>query len=110
MGFSYPIYGVSHGAIEFNPILGHSYPMKNRAPDMKVRLESDLRQKIEAAAEKNGRTLNAEIADRLERSFSTSGVNWIRLAKNSVPVEDFSSRLDALETKVALLLKDRATR
>lgn len=43
--------------------------MLRNAPDMKVRLSADLRQKIENAARENNRTMNSEIAARLERSF-----------------------------------------
>jgi hypothetical protein len=43
--------------------------MTKGAPDMKVRISADLREKIEKAARENNRTMNAEIVARLERSF-----------------------------------------
>ena|SRR5271157_5957062 len=43
--------------------------MTKTAPDMKVRLSADLREKIESAARSNNRTMNSEIVARLERSF-----------------------------------------
>lgn len=41
--------------------------MKN--PDMKIRLAPELRSQIEASAKLNERTLNAEVAARLQWSF-----------------------------------------
>ena len=36
---------------------------------LKIRLNRALKAKVDAAADQNGRTLNAEIAARLERTF-----------------------------------------
>lgn len=44
--------------------------MTTHPPDMKVRLSTDLRRKVEAAARANNRTLNAEIVSRLEQTFA----------------------------------------
>lgn len=43
--------------------------MIDTAPDMKLRISVHLRRKIEDAARRNNRTMNGEIAARLEWSF-----------------------------------------
>lgn len=43
--------------------------MSPNPPDMKIRLSADLRRKVEEAAKRNNRTMNSEIAARLEASF-----------------------------------------
>lgn len=39
-----------------------------------VRMQPELKQKIEIAAKTNGRSMNAEIVHRLEQSFSTEPI------------------------------------
>lgn len=69
---------------------------------MKVRLSASLRQKIEQAAKANNRTLNAEIAVRLEQSFAPKR-EWLSKAKESSIIQmekrliDIEARLQALE-------------
>jgi hypothetical protein len=62
------------------------------APDMKVRLPADLRRKIETAARDNNRTMNAEIAVRLEQSFRKEG-----RAVRPVQPPELEERLERLE-------------
>jgi hypothetical protein len=59
------------------------------APDMKLRISVELRQKIEEAAKRNGRTLNGEINVRLEASFSNDPLEaqLKRLAKRVAAIE-----------------------
>jgi hypothetical protein len=65
--------------------------MIRNAPDMKVRLSADLRQKVETAARDNNRTMNAEIFARLEQSFREGR------AVNPLQSPDLETRLDRLE-------------
>ncbi len=59
------------------------------APDMKLRISVELRQKIEEAAKRNGRTMNGEINVRLEASFASDPieVELKRLAKRVAAIE-----------------------
>lgn len=70
--------------------------MIDTPPDMKVRISSDLRRKIEASARANNRTMNGEIVARLEASFAR---------ENEVDLPDFitADRLDELEKGLAEL-------
>lgn len=72
-------------------------------PDMKVRLSATLRQKIEQAAKENNRTLNAEIAVRLEQSFVPKGM-WLSKAKESSMLQ-MEKRLNDIETRLQALEK-----
>jgi hypothetical protein len=65
--------------------------MIRNAPDMKVRLSADLRQKVETAARDNNRTMNAEIFARLEQSFREGRT------VNPLQSPDLEKRLDRLE-------------
>jgi hypothetical protein len=52
--------------------------MSRLDPQMSIRLPGDLKPRLVEAARANGRTINAEIVNRLERSFAagqTSGLN-----------------------------------
>ena len=44
---------------------------------LKVRLREPLRKKLEVAAKKRGVSLNAELVDRLERSFSAESAKQV---------------------------------
>jgi len=63
--------------------------MDKTPPDMKVRLSADLRRKVEEAAKLNNRTLNSEIAFRLETSFQGQ------------PVISEADRLGAIESRLS---------
>jgi hypothetical protein len=75
--------------------------MLRNAPDMKVRLSADLRQKIERAAERNNRTMNSEIAARLEQSFREEGS-----AVSPLPSTDHEERLGKLEQAIITMIFD----
>jgi hypothetical protein len=75
--------------------------MLRNAPDMKVRLSADLRKKIERAAERNNRTMNSEIAARLEHSFLEEAA-----AVSPLPSTDHEERLGKLEQVVISLIYD----
>lgn len=47
--------------------------MSRTDPQMSIRLPGDLKPRLTRAAESSGRTINAEIVYRLERSFVLSG-------------------------------------
>ncbi|WP_291585768.1 Arc family DNA-binding protein [Comamonas sp. UBA7528] len=44
--------------------------MSREDPQMKIRLPADLKDQIEAASKQSGRSMNAEIVARLEKSFA----------------------------------------
>jgi Arc-like DNA binding domain len=75
--------------------------MIRNAPDMKVRLSADMRQKIESAAGRNNRTMNSEIVARLEQSFREEGV-----AVSPLPFADHEERLAKLEQVIIAMLTD----
>ena len=75
--------------------------MIKAAPDMKVRLSADLREKIEASARRNNRTMNAEIVARLERSFYAE-----EQVLSSLPSHDLEDRLAKLEQAVIRIIFD----
>jgi hypothetical protein len=75
--------------------------MIRNAPDMKVRLSADLRQKIENAAHRNNRTMNSEIVARLEQSFREESVTV-----SPLPSTDHEGRLAKVEQVVISLLFD----
>lgn len=50
-------------------------PMANIAP-FGLRMQPDLKVRVETAAKANNRSLNAEIVERLERSFDTDHQQW----------------------------------
>jgi hypothetical protein len=88
--------------------------MTDAPPDMKVRMSSDLRQKIKDASDANNRTMNAEIVARLEASFAEGWLEraqqspLIRMEKRLIGVQaqvdgrmdEFEQRIAALEAKV----------
>lgn len=97
-----------------------------RNPDMKVRVSPELRSLIEAASKVSERTMNAEIAARLQWSFD-NGYNateetetvrkgavarilaspTIRLEKRMIGVEaKLENRIDELAEEI-IALKDR---
>jgi Arc-like DNA binding domain len=78
--------------------------MLRNAPDMKVRLSADLRQKIENAARENNRTMNSEIAARLERSFRLQDQH---ADPTSTPLHsDHEERLRTLEEIVDAIMTE----
>ena len=47
--------------------------MTREDPQMKIRLTDDLKKSIERAAHESGRSMNAEIVARLQKSFESPG-------------------------------------
>jgi Arc-like DNA binding domain len=76
---------------------------REEAPDMKVRLSGDLRNKIESAARSNNRTMNAEIMFRLEQSFTPSSDQEKRLSalERGAVALIFDERFDSLERRLS---------
>lgn len=91
-------------------------------PPFGLRMQPELKRRVEAAAKANGRSLNSEIVSRLERSFSAEGelsgrMAWIKRAKESAPPnseidelvgvieERLDGRIDAVEAELAELKK-----
>jgi hypothetical protein len=77
--------------------------IRRDAPDMKVRLSADLRGKIETAARSSNRTMNAEIAARLEQSFAPSSGLEKRLSdlESAVIAMMFDQRFEVIEKRLA---------
>ncbi len=60
---------VRHGALHVKPIMGQLRAMSTEPLFFRLRLPEDLKSQIEASAKANGRSMNAEVLSRLERSF-----------------------------------------
>ncbi len=50
--------------------MGHILLMKQTDPHFKIRLPPELKDKVAEAARATGRSMNAEIVDRLNQSFT----------------------------------------
>ncbi len=64
--------------------------MTREDPQMKLRLPAELKDKLAAAAAENGRSLNAEVTQRLEESFLSTGpsdVQTLAAFKSSLIVD-----------------------
>lgn len=59
--------------------MGHSCDVARDDPQFRIRLPAGLKAQVEEAAIRNGRSLNAEIVQRLETSFRapTNGVDLL---------------------------------
>lgn len=80
---------------------------KSRTTPYPLRMPEDLRAGLEAAAEKNGRSLNAEVVSRLQRSFNDATVSeetYNFLARMLATIQRHTSRL--LETLPPELTKE----
>ncbi|MFD0981616.1 Arc family DNA-binding protein [Tropicimonas aquimaris] len=79
--------------------------MGRGAPQFALRLPEELREKIKAAAERNGRSMNSEILERLEATFletredAHKQVYQLRL-QDLETLKDVFERLEQLEQKV----------
>lgn len=73
-------------------------PAKRLDP-VSLRLPADLREQLDVAAQEGGRSLNAEIRLRLEKSF-------VLEASEQLPDFVSSQRLDALEAELEDLRKE----
>lgn len=89
--------------------------MTSNPPDMKIRISTALRQRIEKAAKANNRTMNGEIVARLEKSFETEDVASDARSKTALKrlmmigtpgaeqLEGHEKRIAELEIRVAAL-------
>jgi hypothetical protein len=75
-------------------------PTRIPPPEMKVRLSRELRLKIEEAAEKNRRTLNAEVVARLEETFSSTIEKRVELIEQAMLGLIFDSRFQKTEDRL----------
>ena len=84
--------------------------MKPSNPDQKIanivpfglRMQPELKQQLEESARAEGRSLNAEIVIRLEKSLKADapGASWIKSAKRAAAGGSQDERLSALEAEV----------
>jgi hypothetical protein len=89
--------------------------MKQTDPQLKFRVTTELKERLQIAADAARRPLNSEIIDRLERSFSedkSGGMSWIKRAKANAPTntapegitdpveERLDARIDELEQRL----------
>lgn len=63
-----------------------------------LRMQPDLKRRVEEAAKANGRSLNAEITHRLEASLQGEP------QANALPVPDVEGRLSALEKAMLAMI------
>lgn len=70
------------------------------APDMKLRISVELRQKIEEAAKRNGRTMNGEINVRLEASFATEDPIEAKVKAHDRELARLRKKVQALELRL----------
>src|SRR5271170_2313578 len=63
---------MTHGGIAVNAKVRHMCVMSRYDPHFRVRVPSDLHDRIAASAKKNSRSMNAEIVARLELSYAYS--------------------------------------
>jgi len=69
---------------------------KPEDPRHNLRLSVELQKKLKHAAVDSGRSMNAEILDRLERSFEPSPLQGLKALLNDILSKDEKSRSDAL--------------
>lgn len=83
----------------------HNSNMTREDPQMKLRLPVELKDRLTALAEENGRSLNAEVVKRLEESLE-------RDAGKAPPVDDRTMDLfaDTVAGKVVQALDEREKR
>ena len=87
-------------SLSVNPLLGYMFPMAEIPPDMKLRISIDLRQKIEEAAKRNGRTMNGEITLRLETSFAAADPIEAKVKSHDRELTRLRKKVEALELRL----------
>lgn len=92
---------VRHGALLVKPVLGHFRAMSSEPLFFRLRLPEDLKAQIESSAKANGRSMNAEVLSRLERSFDLDD----GLTELDAGFTDHEKRIDQLEGQVQTLLE-----
>lgn len=68
-------------------------------PQFKFRIPIEMKEALEASAKKNGRTLTAEILQRLENSLNAS---------NNIPLSDAAPKLNSEDISEILKIFSRA--
>lgn len=87
----------------------HDHEVKiGSLPPFGLRLHPDLKARIEEAARRNGRSLNAEITSRLEQTLEADGdaasaAAASRLLRTSVNGDPLEKRISELEARVTKL-------
>jgi len=83
-------------------------PMRNINP-FGLRLQPELKARLEEAAKKNKRSLNAEISARLESTFPAPGTSFVppKIAEQFAQID--SALLAALREKVWLAIDEAIT-
>lgn len=90
---------VRHGALLVKPKMGQVRAMTAEPLFFRLRLPEDLKSQIEASAKANGRSMNAEVLSRLERSFNLDdGLTALtdRVEELESMVEDQNKQIDQL--------------
>lgn len=84
----------TQGFVLSRPVLSKGLNMRRKPTDIvqvKLRLMEGIRQGLAQAAKRSGRSLNGEIAWRLERSFEAEGVADLKRQ-----IEELSTQVQAL--------------
>jgi hypothetical protein len=75
---------------------------------VKLRIPSSLRRKLEREAKKNGRSVNVETVDRLERSFISGSVGQGRTAPDQ-SVASYDQLLEQMDSHIRNTVKEAAS-
>jgi hypothetical protein len=92
---------VHEGALHVKPVLGQLRAMSSEPLFFRLRLPENLKAQIEASAKANGRSMNAEVLSRLERSFDLDD----GLTELDEGFTDHEKRIDQLESQVQTLME-----
>lgn len=92
---------VHQGALHVKPVLGQLRAMSSEPLFFRLRLPENLKAQIEASAKANGRSMNAEVLSRLERSFDLDD----GLTELDEGFTDHEKRIDRLEAQVDTLME-----
>jgi hypothetical protein len=103
--------------LDVNPKVGQVWGMTRDDPPVRIRLSPELKDSIQQAAKANHRSMNAEIASRLENSLKepAKGSSWIKTAKlhsKQTPSETdrlitLEEQVNELRSSVEMLLRER---
>jgi hypothetical protein len=84
-------------------VVHHNFAMTREDPQMKLRMPPELKERLTALAEENGRSLNAEVVRRLEESLGGEATGG-----TTAPIDDRT--LDLFAEKVGQVLDEREKR
>lgn len=99
---------VHHGALHVKPIVGQLRAMTAEPLFFRLRLPEDLKAQIEASAKANGRSMNAEVLSRLERSFDLDdGLADLDTRVQNIEENERETyrRLEELESRMASVME-----